>query len=554
MKKIVFCFCVLCSIITVQAQKKAICRYATVEDSKQIRNANEGDYLITEGNLPSGAFPGKKSIDIQPRRNNTFKLDSKTKQRKILIKGGEYPYIIISLPGVEGTRENPIIITNYDGQVKTKKLTIAGMKHVVVTGEFNAKKQTGDPNFPGHAGGYAYSSGKYGIYVDKQWGNIRNVDDKGSGIIIIAGEMLNDVEYSFSDIEISFIEAGNGGFSNEIRWNNHGGICDNMCIHDCYIHDTYGEGIYLGSTQKEPQTRFRNFKFYNNRVIRAGWDAVQFGKILSAEICNNVIYGSLCWKITDIGDFHDKCFQMDVFTGNVVLKNNIFVAGGALTFMSLPAEPNISPQGGTLTIDNNLFLFCRKDICGYYSTENITQLDGIRITNNIWGKNEYLMHEINTSASNKKHLNQVLTKVPLTITDNISDGTDGKKEFYATTSKSVTAKNNQFVAKIDYPEYINTGFPTDFNWLLLERWGGTYTVGNKKGQPVMFYTNDYVVYKSVIYKAKKDNAGIEPGVNNQWTNYWEVVYFDKKITPPDDFRLRKGTLYSSRGIGLLDNP
>ena len=94
-------------------------RYATAEDVKQIFNASIGDLLITGGTEESNGLP---AIWIGPSENWPLGPG-----KKILIKGGVYDWIAIYSTS-SGDKKNPIIVTNYDGQIETKEFHIKGLK------------------------------------------------------------------------------------------------------------------------------------------------------------------------------------------------------------------------------------------------------------------------------------------------------------------------------------------------------------------------------------------------------------------------------------------
>ena len=103
-------------------------------------------------------------------------------------------------------------------------------------------------------------------------------------------------------------------------------------IHDNYIHDTQGEGIYVGNSfyakgvssscgQLMPHA-VENAKVYNNRVVRTGWDGIQIGA--ATKGCE--VYGNM---VEDFGKknngTHGNGIQLGEGTGgkcyNNVIKN-----------------------------------------------------------------------------------------------------------------------------------------------------------------------------------------------------------------------------------------
>ena len=273
----------LLSFFSLQSSFQVV-RYATEQVVLNIKNANLGDLLITGGTETANGLP---AIYLMGRDNWVV-----SPGKKILIKGGIYEWIGID-NGSSGTANNPIIITNYDGQVETKEFKISGLKNFKLTGKYDQLKKTGDINFPGHASGYAFSQNKYGIFVNSRW------TGEARPLLSVTGFTdVNGVDQISTDYEIEYVESGNGGYSNLFKWDGKVSIVDNVSIHDCYFHDTGGEGIYLGITDdSKPGQVFRNLSIYNNRLIRTGYDALQLGKVVKgANIYNNVLYGGMNWR------------------------------------------------------------------------------------------------------------------------------------------------------------------------------------------------------------------------------------------------------------------
>lgn len=538
-----------------RSQNKTIFRYATAEDTEEIQNANEGDYLLTNGNNISGNV-----IDIRPSKKNTFRLDNTTKQHKILIKGGDYDYIWLEIPGLEGTPENPIIITNYDGQVKTKKLDIWGIKYFRITGKFDPKNKTGDKNYLGHDEGYAYSSGKYGIWINKDWDNLGYLT-KFSGV----------GNTPISDFEVDYVEISNGGFSNLLKWDNHPNPVKNVSWHDTYIHDVHGEGMYVGSTSpKDPQSPIINFRFYNNRVLRVGFEGIQLGQISGGcEIYNNVVHGSTVWR-SPLGSYQDGAIQLRTRDGKVSVRNNVFLCAGQLwlsIFTNTPLDGY--SQSGIIDISNNLFLYCRGPMGGYIGKSKDTPNLSYTIKGNYFGRFKYIYNEVYTDSKYKDgdFILRIATKCPLVLKDNVWDKNSNKTRFYQSFvgEEHITATNNNksLVPDIEFIDYM--GFPIGFDYLLYEEWasyvGKTWgnekqfvSTGTKKGEKVIFRVGNYVSRRSRLYKCIKENTLIEPGVTEGWQQYWELISFKNSNTPPDDVRIISKSTYNKLNMGLLNNP
>ena len=161
------------------------------------------------------------------------------------------------------------------------------------------------------------SEGNYGISI-RNCSHIRITGwqgiDSQYGIRIINVEGDSGVGIGMSDkstnIEIEYIEIGNVGFAGILSKTEPD--CDdpgtfrgaftqeNTRIHHCYIHDTEGEGLYVGSTQFFGQEiddcelilppLLEGVEIHHNRIERTGWDGIQISSAISdCEIYNNVL-------------------------------------------------------------------------------------------------------------------------------------------------------------------------------------------------------------------------------------------------------------------------
>lgn len=534
-------------------------KYATEQDALNIHNANVGDMLLTGPNLTSG---GERTIDIRPSFNNTFTLDA---CKKILIKGGNYDRIRLELPGLSGTEECPIIITNYDGQVKCKSFNIVGISHFKLTGKYDYANQTGDVLYRGHVDGYAFSSGKYGIFVDNQWTN------NGAFLLSVQG-----IEGSQStNWEIEFIESGNGGFSNVFKSDNIVATMDNVKIHDLYIHDTHGEGVYLGSTAGgNNQHIFTNLHFYNNRILRAGNEALQLGQLSSnCLIENNVIHGAVNWK-SPFGAFQDNTSQLGLKNGGITFRNNICMAGAGKWGNWFTSGIQDTVNFSNVDISNNVFLYCRGGFGIYFGQSQYLNVPLIRYNNNWHGKFDFQYNEVYTGPGdvNATHIVRIANDNTMEMRGNKWDGTGNKSTFYSVVGgslPSITTDGNEITSVPDVA-FVNYMFPTGFDYLLYEEWasrvGDTWGDENqfpytntRKGEPVVYNQNDIVSRFSKFYRSlQNNNSLVEPGVTTGWQSWWEPILWTKpnsstSTIPPDDVRLVSTSFYNGLEMGLKDN-
>ncbi|HEY8961399.1 MAG TPA: right-handed parallel beta-helix repeat-containing protein, partial [Luteolibacter sp.] len=172
-----------------------------------------------------------------------------------------------------GTAENPVLITNLGGQfvidttTTDKGLHFYNCRHFVLRG-------TPSP------GNY-----DYGI-------KLARVSQAGAiGLAFIQGS---------TDFEVSHLEISNVGFAGIMAKsdNLHRDVFTmrNVSFHHLYIHDTGGEGIYVGSsfysdTVKNPH-EIHGVEIHDNRIENTGWDGIQLGcATQDAAIYRNRIIG-----------------------------------------------------------------------------------------------------------------------------------------------------------------------------------------------------------------------------------------------------------------------
>ncbi len=532
-------------------------RYATAQDAIDIPNANEGDLLITGGNTTSGGLPA-----VWITANSSFAIGE---CKKVLIKGGVYDYINFDNPA-SGTSSCQIIITNYDGQVEVRNgFRLYGLNRFKLTGKYNALDQTGDSSYRGHDSGYAFSQGKYGFYFNGNWESI------GTFLMHISGSTTNGTA-STTDYEVEYVEAGNGGYSNVFKFDNQVGIVDNVRIHDCYFHDTHGEGIYLGNTSGlSAQQIFRNYKFYNNRLLRTGTDGLQSVHIGDgSEIYNNVIHGAINWK-SPFQQYQDNGASLDFRNGNISFRNNVIVNGpGTLFQIFVNSEPTYTGTiSGTITVDNNICLYTKGEYGVYLGQSSLLSNVSMTFSRNAFGKFDFRQDEVYTTISRKSNVVQIGNDIPVSFIDNIWDGTDSKSSFYSISGgsfPSVTYSNNiiSTVEDIQFEGYMGDGFNFNNFDMWASRIGDTWgneadfpSINTKKGQSVTYSVGYYVINKSRVYECLVTNSLIEPGETLGWESYWDMKTYSNGITysflPSDDVRIISSNIHNSLGRGLLDN-
>lgn len=224
-----------------------------------------GDYTITSSSPDLINF--STTGNLQP--GDTIYLEAHTRQQLILQNI------------TQGTAAAPITITNTGGQfiidsgssTTTSGWLLMGCQHVVVKG-------TPSP------GNY-----DYGIKIAKtpsgQYGMAFIAVTNGSTIV------------GSSDFEVRDLEIGHTGYAGlgakcDSLTASSGFVMENVKVHGLYIHDTGGEGIYIGSSDFHVSDRheIHGVEIYDNLVVNTGWDGIQLGcATQGASIHDNVITG-----------------------------------------------------------------------------------------------------------------------------------------------------------------------------------------------------------------------------------------------------------------------
>jgi MYXO-CTERM domain-containing protein len=205
----------------------------------------------------------------------------------VCVEAGEREFL--TLDDFVGTAAAPIVIKNCGGQVKIANddrgygININGSSFFRLTG-------TGDPSI------------EYGFDVSA---SRTGPDYSGSGVPV--GGLSTD--YELDHIEVH--HTGFAGFilKTESRCDGSANlgafVQKNTRVHDTYVHDTGGEGFYVGSTGyggRDFQCDGQTVKLFphehdgvyldHNRIENTGWDGLQVGVTpKNCEVSNNRIVG-----------------------------------------------------------------------------------------------------------------------------------------------------------------------------------------------------------------------------------------------------------------------
>jgi hypothetical protein len=520
-------------------------RLATLADVGVIPNASVGDLIV---------FGPNNGPALEIRNTNT-PIASLAPGAKILIRGGyKYEYIRIS-SNLAGTLANPIVITNFCGQVETMSFEIIGMSHFKLTSKYDPANKTGDINYQGHVAGYAWSQGKYGIYINNQWTNVGNfLLEIHSGIPDGSSTISRSDNY-----EVEYIEAGNGGNSSHFRWdaNNTFAILNNIRIHDNYFHDMDQEAIYMGiaASYKAGYEIFENLKVYNNRFLRCGNEGMQIKRMgTGCEIYNNASVN------TALDCFDSQAYATVLWpvNGNTSVNNNLYVgnSGYAPVQWYIANDPQYVPSATTASFVRNAMLRLGVDGATFAGAtglhmkaldvvNNPTNISNVppiaqEISSNYWGffDSTFVNEPIVTNNNYVSIPNSSIYARNNTYTD--------KNTFWS--GPAPTISSNNIKGTVNDVSFVNFSYGVDFDWSRFRRWNSA--VGTS------FTTGWYVTYKSKIYKAIANSSNVEPGVTAGWQTYWELQTYNggTSFLPADDIRVSSGNFYNTNNIGLLDKP
>lgn len=280
----------------------------------------------------------------------------------------------IQFTDVRGSATNPVIIKNCGGQALIGGPTINNAI-LFINSQFIRITGTGD------------AATQYGI----------KIVSTASGTQGLAAVALS------SDFEIDHMEIQNAGYNGMMLKSDPSTTCSNtsavrpnftmrnMKIHDNYVHDTGGEGIYLGvsfyngttlycgSTQYNHEVR--GVRIYNNRFENNGREAIQVGSgVADVEVYNNQVFnygqanlsaqnGGIQFGLGTVGRMYNNFIKNGKGPaiaiqgiGNDYIYNNIIINPGeqAITINTRPTplSTDIVNQGfiGGVYVINNTFI------------------------------------------------------------------------------------------------------------------------------------------------------------------------------------------------------
>ncbi|WP_350284715.1 T9SS type A sorting domain-containing protein [uncultured Croceitalea sp.] len=268
----------------------------------------------------------------------------------------------------EGTAMDPVVIKNCGGQVIIDESHYSGI-------DFQRSKYI-------HLTGTGDTAHQYGF----------EVIDTGGGSVGVNLQNLS------TDIEVDHIEVSHAGFagimaktdpqcSRPETWRRNGYVMKNLNIHHNYVHNTGGEGIYIGFTggYKLNSNRscsgdpiyghwLENVDVHHNIFETIDWDAIQLNLVrVNGTIRNNIVkdYG------TD-GRW-GQSFAMSVGGGTYSIYNNYVENNNLEKGWGMQL---ISGQSGT-KIFNNIFIKPKKHGIFLHQRHDFDDiLEGYYVANN----------------------------------------------------------------------------------------------------------------------------------------------------------------------------
>jgi hypothetical protein len=233
-----------------------------------------------------------------------------------------------------------------------------------------------------------------------QYFRITGGEGSALGIKVTAGSQGLTLDKLSTEFEVDHLEIGNSGFAGIMAktdpdCNNKATLrgnftMRNILLHDNYVHDTGGEGFYVGNSfytagvSTSCGTLFAHtlegVKIYNNVIKNSGWESIQVGSTpKGAEVFNNRIenYGTKNVKYQNNGvqfgeGGHGKFYGNYINGGKGIA---LMIIGNGENF----AHDNVIVNAGTMGI------FCdeRADIASGFKFINNTIInpgtDGMRI-------------------------------------------------------------------------------------------------------------------------------------------------------------------------------
>lgn len=524
---------------------------ADADIANKYPQVNVGDYIYFNG------VGSSRAIYAQNSGSPTISYPN-----KILIRGDSYQAIGINCAQVNGNNSNERVpVSNFLGQVYVLQyLFLDGGSFWRLTGAYEPGLGLGSRHYKGcHKNNstvdFGFSNGTYGIWVSREW------IDEGTNLVKVSG--------TATGFEIDHLEISDGGFAGLMLKYDDMDIhsMDDVEVHHLYIHDIGSEGMYIGSTQVEPQHVFNNLHIHHCAVLRIGGEAIQVEQQNGGCLVeHNVLWGAFDW-LSPFNRYQDNVFQLGAKNGDITVRNNIVMgaAGNAFNAFNSP-KAGITPNGLPITFEKNLIWCSRSNVSIYQggASDNITPWIW---KDNYAGKFFFDWDRVYNTAINYPDILFIGMNSPLinvSATGNRFDSTRTNFQTFSGIGNVQVADSNNSQMALENPQFrCLLEDSDDFNYLKWTRW--TAIIGEattfpaattNKGQAVTYTIGDVVQYpvngRSRFYKCLQTHSLQEPEAEGN--AYWQLLTWNNKGTlsylPPDDVRMDIGSFYYTENIGL----
>ncbi len=458
---------------------------------------------------------------------------------RLYIPAGHYPFISLgNLPDREPG--DPLVITNFGGQVRVGALdhhylfVIHGGSGWVLSGRYDPESATGAAGYPGHRdNAYAHSQGTYGILIDDD-----QVRKSVSGLAVGGGA---------TDFEIEFVEIADVGFAGMLIKSDGEAEATmrGVFIHDNYVHDTVSEGMYLGSTQAQPQHTLEGWDISYNRVLRTGTEAIQLGQLAATHEVHHNVFGpaAIDWRDA-FQAYQDGNLQISIRSGLTRVHHNVFLgaAGSMVGVFGNDVAGDPHTEGDGVELSDNYFAHFRN--LGIYT--NARDVDPLTITVEDSFVRGYVLDrdEVYPDATPPGHVIRqgtgdtevVVRGVTFADTDRLCSPLPGECNGEA---GAFSGDDNAMAAVAPF-EFRDAGLPADFDYLTLEQW--TAAASRNEDAPVSYPMGTTVMQVGVPYRCTAATCGPDdvPGEATVWE---ELERF------ADDVRPAVGSAHAELGLG-----
>jgi len=452
---------------------------------------------------------------------------------RLYIPAGQYTSMSLgNLP--DRSADDPLVITNMGGQVRIGPnlpdgnylWTMSGGSNWVLTGRWDPQSQTGDEAAPGHrCGEYGQARGNYGFWSDDAYA-AREYLHMG---LSVSGA---------SAFEIEFLEIERSGFAG-IRllnpWSDGELPMADVSVHDTYVHDTDGEGIYFGWTGGPPGNLIAGLQVFNNRFVRTGNEALQIQDIgPDSEIHHNVMaFSALHWRDNGLGAFQDGNAQIAIREGAVSIHHNLFI-GAAGSLVSFWSQPQDGDGERMVQFADNVIADVRN--LGVYFGGTAGPDSSFEFTGNFLRGIEFTYDALDPGAVAPTTVFRLGAEVNGVVT---FSGNHWEDDLDLVGGGGDVTEADNVQGPVEPVEFVDSGYPDGADVLRLEAWTAESTLA--PGSPPRDYVeDDLVMYDAVLYRCIAANTDQPPP---DYPQSWEAL-----PTPVDDLRIVEESPYAGYGI------